>query len=330
MILSYIIPLYNGSKTIIRCLDSIYASKISTSEFEVIVVDDCSADDSVLVVKQYALTHPNIHIIQHEENKCQGGAKNTGIKVSQGLFIAFADQDDTIIAENMRDAVEVALQKDVDMLACHYNVQQEDGLVMEFGIDKGDGLLMSGKEFCEQYFQTGRNLAPWANLYKRDFLKKVERPFEEKVVLEDADWIAWHWIHADKVSIFNRPIYTWIMNPLSVTHSQHFVNRADWIKYGYRKISDAQQYRSISILFSDLMVADGRNNISGGMKKVWKVNNYVKFYQHLSKELPAIQKMEWHGRVKFLIDYPTLSIIALSIIGPILKTINYARCKFFK
>jgi ABC-type multidrug transport system ATPase subunit len=82
--------------------------------------------------------------------------------------------------------------------------------------------------------------------------------------------------------------------------------------------------------FDDLMCSDGRNNISGGIKKLWKVNNYVKFYKHLSKELPAIQEMEWQGRVKFLIKYPTLSIMALSIIGPILKIFNYARCKCFR
>ena len=63
MTLSYVIPLYNGTKTICKCLDSIYASNIAVDEFEVIMVDDCSADGSVAIVERYALSHPNLRII---------------------------------------------------------------------------------------------------------------------------------------------------------------------------------------------------------------------------------------------------------------------------
>ena len=117
------------------------------------------------------------------------------------------------------------------------------------------------------------------------------------------------------------------MNPTSITHSQHYINRADWIKYGYRKIRDAHAYKSKSSIFAEIMENDGRQNIIGGMKKIWKVDLYYKFYRHLGDTLLQLQKMQWSGIVRLLIQYPRLSCICLYPIGSMLKLINYARYK---
>lgn len=328
MQISYIIPFYNGQYTIHRCLDSILAIGLDKNELEIIIVDDYSPIPAESVLCDYLTRYENIRVIRHKENKRQGGAKNTGISVAQGIYIAFADQDDTIVPANTKAALDFALQYEVDMLACHYIIQKEDGQLREDGIYKGNRQIMSGQDFCEQYFTTGYNLAPWANLYRREFLHKIAHPYEENVVMEDSDWIAWHWIHAKKVGIFNLPIYTWIMNPTSITHSQHYINRADWIKYGYRKIRDAQSYKDKSILFAETMIEDGKQNIIKGMMKVWKVDNYCKFYRHLGSTLSELQTMHWDGIVKFLINYPKLSCLLLYPIGSLLKIVNHARYIF--
>lgn len=326
--ISYIVPFYNGQDFIQNSLNSIYAIGLPEDELEVIIVDDKSPAKAEDVLRDFTNKHSNIRIIRHETNKRQGGAKNTGIRLAQGQYIAFADQDDTILADNAYNALETAIKYDVDMLACHYDVLKENGEIRHDGITKGDGRIMTGKEFCENYFMAGYNLAPWANLYKREFLLRVNHPYEENVVMEDSDWIAWHWIHAERVGIFNKPIYTWIMNPLSITHSTHYINRADWVKYGYRKVRDAGIYRPLSSIFADTMTMDGRNNIIGGMKKVWKVDNYIMFYRHLGTTLSEIQKMQWKGIVRLLINYPKLSILFLYPIGSTLKILNYVRYRF--
>lgn len=326
--LSFIIPFYNGEQTIFTMLDSIFAMGLQERELEIIVVDDCSPIIASDVLREYMVKRSNVHVIRHEINKRQGEAKNTGIRAAQGEYIAFADQDDVIQAENARLALEFALKNDVDMLACQYDILKENGQVRHDGISKGDGMIVTGKEFCENYFMTGYNLAPWANLYKREFLLRINHPYEENVVMEDADWVAWHWIHSARVGIFNKPIYTWIMNPLSITHSQSYINRADWIKFGYRKIRDAQLYEDLSPSFANEMQIDGRNNIIGGMKKIWKVDNYRKFYHHLGITLKELQKMRWNGIVNMLINYPNLSLLFLYPIGSMLKIFNYARYKF--
>lgn len=328
--LSYIVPFYNGQDTILRSMESIYAIGLPEDKWEIIVVDDKSPVTAESVLGDFVARHGNIRIVRHDVNKRQGGAKNTGIRLAKGKYIAFADQDDVIQAENARVALEFAVTHDVDMLACRYTIQNEDGSLREDGLNKGDGELMNGKKFCETYFNPGCHLAPWANLYKREFLKRVGHPYEENVVMEDSDWIAWHWIHADKVGICNKSIYRWIMNPGSITHSMSYINRADWIKFGYRKIRDAQLYRELSPSFADLMETDGRYNINGGMKKIWQVDNYRMFYCHLGDTLPKIQMMKWHGVVKVLICYPRLAMCFIYPIGSLLKCVNYARHRICK
>ena len=327
--LSYIIPFYNGQDTILNALNSIYSIELAEDNFEVIIIDDMSPCPVENALGKFINEHKNLSIIHHTQNKRQGGAKNTGIRAAKGKYIAFADQDDVIVPENMYAAIKVAEESNVDMLSCHYYVRNETGAIFENGISQGNGMLLTGKEFTECYFDPKYNLAPWANLYKRDFVLRQAHPYEENVLMEDSDWIAWHWIHAEKIGIFNKPIYTWVLNSFSITHSYHYLNRADRIKMGYRKIRDARLYKDISPNFSNLMVNDGRWNIIGGMKKVWKVDNYYRFYRHLSDVLPELQTMKWPGFVKIQINYPTLSLILLYPMGSILKFINYARYKFF-
>ena len=328
--ISFILPFYNGSNTILAALSSILAIQMNTDNFEVIVIDDCSPTPAKHILQDCTKSNPNVRIIRHKTNKRQGGAKNTGIREANGKYIAFIDQDDVINTDNMQKALTFAIQNDVDILACHYYVQYEDGTLHENGLTTGDKVLKSGKEFCEQFFQTSYNLAPWANLYNRRYLLHIDHPYEENVVMEDSDWVAWHWIHANKVGIFNKPIYTWRMNPLSITHCQSYINRADWIKFGYRKIRDAEIYANISHVFSEIMLTDGRYNIIEGLKKIWKVDNYWLFYRQIEPIVPALKKMEWRGIVYPLIHYQRLSLFALYIIGPLLKVSNYSKQKLFK
>lgn len=329
MKLTYIIPFYNGANSITTCLDSIYETNLSLGEFEIIVVDDCSPVSAEKVLHCYIPSHPNLRIIRHDKNKRQGGAKNTGIQAAKGQYIAFADQDDVIVSGNLVSALSQAIEQGVDMLACHYYIQREDGTIREDGINTENGLCMSGREFCETHFVTGYNLAPWANLYRREYLLHVNRPYEENVVMEDSDWIAWHWIHAKKVGINNHPIYTWIMNPDSITHSQHYINRADWIKFGYRKMRDAEMYSHLSKQFSDTMFNDGKENVRGGFLKLWKVDSYFKFYEHLGKSvLSSLQAMSWTLPVRVFILHPRITCLILYPVGGIMKVINNIRYKF--
>ena len=77
--LTYIVLVYNSASTIIRTLDSIYSQPISEEEFEVIVVDDCSPDNSFELVSAFAKDHVNLILVRQTQNHRAGTSLNLGI-----------------------------------------------------------------------------------------------------------------------------------------------------------------------------------------------------------------------------------------------------------
>lgn len=93
-LVSIVIPVYNAEKYLKACLDSI--CKQSYKNLQIIIVDDCSKDNSLSIIKQYYSLDKRIEVVEH--NKCKGvsAARNSGIKIAKGRYICFVDADDEI------------------------------------------------------------------------------------------------------------------------------------------------------------------------------------------------------------------------------------------
>lgn len=96
--LTVVIPNYNKAKYIGRCLDSILQQTYLPEE--IIVVDDCSTDDSREIINEYAEKHGIIRTIYLEENAGVSNARNTGIKSVKTEFLTFIDSDDYYFDRN--------------------------------------------------------------------------------------------------------------------------------------------------------------------------------------------------------------------------------------
>lgn len=92
--ISVIIPIYNTEKYLAKCLDSICNQTLS--DVEIICINDCSTDNSLGFLEQYAKNDKRIKIINFEQNKGVSAARNSGIEIAQGEFIGFIDSDDYI------------------------------------------------------------------------------------------------------------------------------------------------------------------------------------------------------------------------------------------
>ena len=117
MLCSFIIPAYNASSTIVRCLDSIYALALREADFEVIVIDDCSKDNTIAVTEQYANQHTNLTLLRQSENHRQGAARNRGIAIAKGKYIVFVDSDDETNF-GVLNALQLAEKHELDMWLC--------------------------------------------------------------------------------------------------------------------------------------------------------------------------------------------------------------------
>ena len=97
MKVSIIVPVYNVAKYIERCLLSVLNQ--TWQDLEVILVNDCTLDDSMEIARRVVASHPRgtvVRCLEHEENRGLSAARNTGISASVGDYLYFLDSDDYI------------------------------------------------------------------------------------------------------------------------------------------------------------------------------------------------------------------------------------------
>ena len=123
MILSIIIPIYNRKRTLPRCLDSILSMKMN--DYEVLMVDDGSTDDSGEICKKYEHLDSRFHYY-HKKNGGVSNARNFGISKSSGMWITFVDSDDFVQADHF-DCLNDEQTAQYDFLMTGVSVQPING-----------------------------------------------------------------------------------------------------------------------------------------------------------------------------------------------------------
>ena len=113
--ISVCIPVYNVEKFIARCLESILHQ--SLTDIEVIVVNDCSPDKSMDIVRDYAKTDNRIKIIEHTKNQGLMMARHTGYMAATGDFITFCDSDDTLADGSLECLYNEAIITNADIVS---------------------------------------------------------------------------------------------------------------------------------------------------------------------------------------------------------------------
>lgn len=117
--ISVIIPMYNREKTIERAIRSVLEQKQADGSYfdmEVLVIDDCSSDDSVKIVQK--LFGKSVKLIQLNKNSGANVARNVGIAAAQGEYIAFHDSDDEWLAGKLAKQLDFLKQEKADLVSC--------------------------------------------------------------------------------------------------------------------------------------------------------------------------------------------------------------------
>ena len=231
--LSFIIPAYNASSTIVRALDSIYSLPLKTDEFEVIVVDDCSTDNTLEILQAYATKQPNLHILHQEQNHRQGAARNWGLNEAKGDYVMFVDADDTI-ARGIIGVLKFAEQKDLDMLFCFTAWENVQHQFVPRMYEIPEFLVVTGGEFAEKYYDEVC-VGPWTYLWGREFLMRTNIPFIENRRMEDFDFVEQHIVKANKIAYCSEVIYNYFINHGSTVRTMSYDTVADWVHVCYRR-----------------------------------------------------------------------------------------------
>ena len=122
--ISIIVPVYNVKDYLVRCLESLYAQ--TYKDYEVIVVDDGSSDESGKIAEEYCRDKPNFHVY-HKTNGGLMSAWKYGLEKSKGNYIGFVDSDDYIASTMYEELVNAGFKYDAEIVLCNHYYVNENG-----------------------------------------------------------------------------------------------------------------------------------------------------------------------------------------------------------
>ncbi len=209
---SVIVPVYNAEKYLKKCLESVCNQTLK--DFEIICVNDCSTDDSLSILNQYAENDSRIKVIDFKENKGVSVARNTGIELSTGEFIGFLDADDFIDLNFYEILYNKSIETNADVVKGNIARVDEDyaKLPVAISIDLNSS-VKTHKAYFHCIFTTG--------IYRRSIVLDNNIKFLEEVsCFEDPYFIIKLMPHINNVAVVDSANYYYLSNPNSQTNKK--------------------------------------------------------------------------------------------------------------
>lgn len=214
-LVSVIVPVYKVEAYLDRCIQSIINQ--TYANLEIILVDDGSPDKCPVICDQYAKKDARIKVI-HKSNGGLSSARNAGMDIASGDYIAFVDSDDWIEVNMISHLVGMCESFDADV--SDIRCIQTDG-TKRIKNDNEMSKVYSGQDIIKRYLFRGlneQNGAPytvWRKLYKRNII--INERFEEGILNED---ICFNYLILDKCHTYvesNQIMYNYFQNEASIT-----------------------------------------------------------------------------------------------------------------
>ncbi|MBO4403627.1 MAG: glycosyltransferase family 2 protein [Bacteroidales bacterium] len=226
MKVSVIVPVYNVEEFVLGCLESI--NNQSFKDYEVIVVNDCSTDGSLQIVKEYVGVHPHFQLIDLPQNGGVMHAWMEGVKHASGDYLFFVDSDDTVPEDALDTLVNIVHKYDVD-IACgnsSYDTRRYGG-----GLSYHDNYIKAGlyagekvKEIQKAVFPTIKqhyfSPARWAKLFKKDLLVENLKYCDTSITSgDDVNIVLPCMMSAKSVYFIDKPVYYYLQRPNSISRA---------------------------------------------------------------------------------------------------------------
>lgn len=210
--ISVIVPVYNVEKYLRRCLDSIIFQ--SFSDFDVLLIDDGSFDESGEICDEYANRDRRITVI-HKNNEGQAITRNKGIewclKNSSSKWIAFVDSDDWLHKKYFEMLYNAAILNKTDISACDYIRTSEKS--EDVFCDRYEFEIIGTEEFFMQ--KNVLSVIPWGKLYRKYLFENVRFPAVK--LYEDEMTLYKILFNFDSIPFVNYPLYYYFDNSNGVT-----------------------------------------------------------------------------------------------------------------
>lgn len=241
--ISVITPVYDVEKYLNICIKCVM--KQTFQDFELILINDGSTDNSGKICDEYALTDKRVKVI-HQSNSGQSVARNCALSIAQGEYIAFVDSDDYIHPRMFEKLIENAEKTNATVSIGGYKNVFDHYDKEELIRSDVQTKLWSGKEFLTHCLINGVDKKPWVlwdKIFHRSCFENIRMP--EGRIYEDNAIVYKILYEADKIVDCNAPFYYYFQNPDSTVNQKFQRKHLDWllvpqemIKYFTKKQDD--------------------------------------------------------------------------------------------
>jgi len=237
--ISIIIPVYNSSKYLRQCLDSIISQTIT--DIEIICVDDGSTDNSLDILNEYKQKDSRIIILQ-QKNKGGGAARNLGLSVAQGKYLSFLDSDDYFNLDMLQSAYETAEKYNADVTIFKFREYYDNLSIYSSGelglfetMDENRNLI-SLNDIPSAIFSL-TNPAPWNKLYNHEYIISHNLKFQEIAKCNDLYFGFTTLYFAERIALLNKCLVSYRTGTKTNTQATTYKSPCD-IYYALLAVHD--------------------------------------------------------------------------------------------
>lgn len=206
MLFSIIIPIYNVEKYLSECIESVIKQKFD--DYEVILVDDGSTDNSGQIADKYAAVNDKIRII-HQNNGGLSAARNTGLNYCVGEYVIFLDSDDFLVDGSL-NALSIEIKKYAPDIIAGYGKRFSKDSALQEGVAFRTNLekITTGRIFyAKALYQNRLTVGAPYYVYNRNYLAKHNFRFMNSLLHEDELWNPIVLYYAERVVDFKFRYY---------------------------------------------------------------------------------------------------------------------------
>ena len=284
--LSVIVPVYNVGKYLRPCLDSIMAQTFSN--FEAILVDDGSTDNSGAVCDEYA-ARDNRFVALHQQNGGVSSARNAALGISRGEWVGFVDADDLVLPNGF-ETLMASTNESIDLVSASYERYENESVIPEKS--KFEDKILPKEDFmteicklrtrcCERYLFT--------KIFRKSIIDEYALRFNEKLAYrEDVHFIFQFLTHCNRdVSCVGEHVYAYFRRSTgaAITHTSSFTPKSMDMFYSMEMVMQMAKEANVSkttvqLLKRELIYAfnhiqllikrSGRKDLKAEKSYLWK------------------------------------------------------------
>lgn len=248
---SVIVPIYKVEAYLNKCIQSILAQ--TYEKLEIILVDDGSPDNCPAMCDAWAAKDSRIQVI-HKENGGLSDARNAGLKVATGEYVAFIDSDDYIAPDFIQKLFDALITGGADIAECATEFVDEAGTVLR-SRNAADVSCMGREEALRRLvLEDGVYQTVWNKLYCRDVIAGIL--FETGKYNEDEFWTYRIFDRMEKLAVVREPLYYYLQRRGSIIGVGYNIRRLDGLEARYFRMIELQKYKSLACMTRQNLLMD--------------------------------------------------------------------------